>query len=700
MKKTLLPVAVLSLLLLCSTVAHAQKSVMKDAEKAFSRKEYYNACELYKKSMPKLRDKLDKAHVNYQIAECYRLMNDWKQAEAWYNKAIKANYGDANAQLHYADAKKFNGKYDEAITAYRDYQKVVADDPSAAAGITSSELALKWQQTPTRWKVENAAGLNSRDYDFSPAYFDRKHTMLVFTSKREGQTGGTKIDPNTGRLFSDYFQAKVDKNGKWSTPTPLSEGVNSAGNEGTCSLTKKFDKMYVTRCEDIKNKITHCHIYLSEKRGNDFQIADHYIDFGLDAATLDSFSFRHPALSPDETVMVFTSDMRTGNQSVSGSSDLWMSTYDKTTKKWGKPVNLGGVLNTNGSEGYPFIADDGTLYFASNGLPGMGGYDIYKAERTSTTKWEWGKPENMQSPINSSADDFGIIFDGKQDRGYITSNREGGKGADDIWSFYKPKCDLPLVVDVNDCDNSVKVQNASVRLTGSDGSAVEGLTDASGVCKFKLNPEVSYVVNVFADKAKSSKADHYFNLEESQRQKLTTMGLADCKDFAVSCCVKPPKIDIRLPRIEYDLRSAMLRPESKDSLNYLYKILTDNPTIVIELGSHTDCRGSDAANDKLSLARAQSVVDYLVNEKGIAKERLTAKGYGEHFPATLADGTKLTEQYIMKQKPEQREALHQVNRRTTFRVLRWDYVDPKNPVQPRSIIQPKVTGEENVEDGD
>ncbi|HEU4717234.1 MAG TPA: OmpA family protein [Bacteroidia bacterium] len=673
--------------------AYAQKNYIRDADRAFESQQYFNASELYKKGMAKIKNKQEKARITYQIAECYRYMNDWKQAESWYGKAIKAKYTNDKMYLYYAEAKKINKKYDEAITAFQDYQKMVPSDPAGENGIKSSELAQKWIDNPTRWVVENMAQINSKDYDFCPTFSDKKHTSLIFTSKREGQTG-SKIDPVSGTLYSDLFETKVDKNGKWSSPSTIQGSVNTAiANEGASCVNKKGDKIYFTRCDQQKKKWITCKIYVSAHKGNSWDVPE-LIDFGLDAATLDSFNFRHPTVSADDQVMVFSSDMTGCMGGIH--SDLWMSTYDKKSKKWQKPVNLGPTINTEGREGFPYISESGDLYYSSDGLLGMGGLDIFKAPKTDAKDWKWGTPENLMYPMNSPGDDFGIVFDGKKEKGYLTSNREGTKGVDDIWSFYLPPLVFHLNGVVTDCKYgpSVTVQNATVRLVGSDGSALEVQTDATGKYHFDLLPEVSYIVTVFSDgKATSTKANGYLNLPDKDKGKFTTVGEMQSKDFTLDFCLVPQEDEIRFPAVLYDLGKATLRPESKDSLNFLYQTLIDNPTIIIEIGSHTDSRGSNASNQKLSQARAQSCVDYLVNEKHIPKDRLVAHGYGEERPLRLPDGTVLTDKYIMSKKTkEEQEALHQLNRRTAFKVLSWDYVDPNAPKDQnqRKIVKPKV----------
>jgi peptidoglycan-associated lipoprotein len=653
----------------------AQKNYAKDADKAFDNKQYYTAIELYKSAYSKEKNKEKKASMLFKTAECYRAIGDLKGQENYYNKAIKAKYPDPVAYLYLANSKKQQGKYDEALIEYQNYKKEVPSDPRGEDGAKSAELAQKWKDQPTRYKVENLAMVNSKELDFSPCFADKKYKTLYFTSTREGVTGGSTVDEGTGKVFSDIFETKVDKNGKWSTPTPIAEPINTAGNEGSSIVTVKGTTIFYTRCDVEKNEVKRCQLWMASKKGNNWG------DPAKLPFSVDSFAFRHPAINKDENVLVFSSDMPGGQ----GGYDLWMSTFDKKKKEWTSPKNLGPSINTAGHEFFPFIHEDGTLYFSSDGHIGMGGLDIFKAEKKGES--EWANVTNMRAPINSPGDDFGIIFEGTKERGYLSSNREGGKGADDLYSFVLPPLVFKLEGVVTDCQNKVPIENVTVNILGSDGYAQEVKTDKAGYYSVSIQPNLSYVVSTDAKTAsKTTYAERYLN--SSEKGKVTTVGEEESKNFKKDFCLTPATNEIRFPAVLYDLGKATLRPESKDSLNFLYQTLLDNPTIVIELSSHTDSRGNDASNFKLSDARAQSCVEYLVNEKHIPKERLVAKGYGE---------TKLLvkDAEINKLKTtEEKEAAHQKNRRTVFKVLRWDYVDPNAPKVAPPLIRPKVKGEE------
>ncbi len=683
----------LAIILFFSTTAVAQKNFSKDADKAFDNKEYFNAIELYKKAYTKAKRKEDKALIIFRTAECYRMINDNKQAEAWYTKAIKASYNDPKdlAELYLADAKKAQEKYNEALIEYNNYKKQVPSDPRGEDGAKSCELAQKWKDNPTRYKVENLAQINTKDPDFAPMYADKKYNKIYFTSMRPGVTGST-TDPTNGELYSDIFETSMDKNGKWSTPTALPEPVNTKDNEGLSTISKKGDMMVFTRCIVEKNKEMYNQLWSSAKKGNSWG------DPVKLSFCVDTLKFASPSLSSDGLTLFFSSNMPGGQ----GDNDIWYSKYDKKSQKWGTPVNLGPGINTPGNDVFPFIHDDGTLYFSSTGHLGMGGLDIFKAEKKGDD--QWANVTNMKYPINSAGDDFGIVFEGKKERGYLSSNREGTKGADDLWSFVLPPLLFVIEGDVTDCKFKETIAGVTVKLVGSDGSSVETKTDAAGHYKFAengsaryVNPNTSYVISVsVANDVKTTQAPQGF-LSSSEKPKETTVGVEDAKTFKHDFCLVPIERFIRFPDVLYDLGKADLRPESKDSLDFLYQTLLDNPTFVIELSSHTDYRGSDAANQKLSEARAKSCVDYLIS-KGINPARLKAKGYGEKAPLEVKDDKgvvlyTLTEAYINKttkgQPKQVYEALMQKNRRTVFSVLSKDFVDPNAPKDVPKTDAPK-----------
>ncbi|MDQ3046000.1 MAG: OmpA family protein [Bacteroidota bacterium] len=698
-------ICIVAVALLFSANLMAQKNFSKDADKAFDNREYFNAIELYKKAYTKAKKKEDKAFIIFRTAEAYRLIGDMKQAEAWYIKAIKANYTDPKAKLYLADAKKAQEKYNEALIEYNNYKKEVPSDPRGEDGAKACELAQKWKDAPTRYKVENMALINTKDPDFAPTYADKKYNKLYFTSMRPGVTGGS-TDPTLGELYSDIFETMMDKNGKWSTATAILPPINTKDNEGLTAMTKKGDLLIFTRCSVEKNKEMNNQLWYATKKGNTWGDPVK-VEF-----CQDSLEYASPTISSDGQTMIFASNMA-GGQGGSDSKDLWITKFDKKNRKWSDPKNLGSTINTGGTEVFPFLHDDGTLYFSSNGHLGMGGWDVFKAEKKGED--QWGNVTNMRYPINSAGDDFGIVFEGKKERGYLSSNREGTKGADDIWSFVLPPLLFTIEGVVSDCEFKEVIPGVTVKLVGSDGSSVETKTDQAGYYKFAengdkryVNPNTSYIITIqVGNEVKTMQAPQGF-LASSDKPKVTTVGVEEARTFKNDFCLVPIKKFIRFPDVLYLLGKADLEHPSnpRDSLNFLYQTLLDNPTFVIELSSHTDFRGSDAANQKLSEARAKSCVEYLIS-KGINPARLKAKGYGEKYPLEVYDANgkvmyTLTEKYITKEtkgkSKEEFEALMQKNRRTVFSVLSKDFVDPNAPKdEPKVVPTTPKTEEEDEE---
>lgn len=673
--------------LFCLAMSSLAQKKLQQADLAFENRQYFKAIEDYKGAYTSVKKPEMKAKVLYRTGYAYHEINDMKSAETYYQKAIAAKYPDPVAVLRLADCLKAQGKYPEAITEYNNYKKLNPSDPRGDKGVKSCELAQQWKDQPARYKVENMALINSKESDFSPTFSDKKYKTLIFTSTREGVNN--KQDVTTGQNHSALYETRLDKNGKWSTPVSLAPTVSSPFNQGAACVSKKGDYMLLTRCPEVKSAVSGCQIFIAKKQGSGWA-APERLPFNID-----SVNFGHPAISADGKTVYFVSRMKGGY----GGADIWKSVYDPKGNTWTAPLNLGPQINTVGDEMYPSVSNDGKLlYFSSNYHPGMGGLDLFKAEIGPDGKFS-KSPENLKFPLNSGADDFAIVFEGNKQRGYFSSNREGGKGNDDIWSFFLPPLNFNLKGKVvssggnKGINKGEPVANAKIKLTGSDGALNDAVTSNDGSYSFKLKENVSYTVTIETSKQTVSATYKDGYLASKDMGALTTAGESVSKDFVKDFELTPVEREIRFPAVLYELGKADLKPESKDSLNFLYQTLIDNPTIIIQLSAHTDSRGSDAKNQVLSQARAQSCVDYLANEKKIPLARLQAKGFGE---------TRLlvTDDVINKAKTkEEKEALHQKNRRTVFGIVSWDYVDPNAPktATPNNPNKPKTGDEEEEE---
>ena len=655
--------ALFIIILLSSSDGFAQSKKSARAYEIFEAGEYYLAIDEFKDAYEKTMSKSDKLDVAYNIAECYRLTNNPASAALWYGKVLAKNYPNPLAILHYADALRMNQKYEDAKIQYKAYKELVPGDPRGNDGIISCDLALEWMEFPNGYVVEEMKFFNSRYSDYGPTFGSEDYRQVYFTSARD-ETLGKAEHGGTGQSFSDIFFSVMDRKGKWSTPVPLEEPVNTEAEEGTPVISSDYNTMYFTRCNVSKRKAMGCEIFKATRSGDKWDKAE-----SLEIAT-DSVVVAHPAISQDELTLYFVSDMDGSVQDYEGknSKDIWVVTRTDKAAKWDEPENLGNNINTPGDEVFPFVHADGTLYYSSNGQIGMGGLDIYKAAKNESGQWE---VENMQYPVNSSSDDFGIVFEINRESGYLSSTRRG-RGNDDIYSFLLPPLKFSIIGTVKNEKTDETVPESTIKSIGSDGITLETITGKDGEFKLMLKPGTDYVF--IASKEKYLKG----------KERETTKGLTHSTELKTEIYLTPIDEPIEVENIFFDFNKWDLRPESLISLDKLVETLNENDNITIELGSHTDSRASDEYNLDLSKKRAQSVVNYLI-EKGIARDRLIAKGYGESVSKVvdkkdnemypfLPVETKLTESYITNLKDEdQQEMAHFLNRRTEFRVLRTDY---------------------------
>lgn len=651
-------VLIILLIIFALQDSQAQLKKVERAYESFQAGEYYKAIDHFKVAYSKTskKDKENRAELVFMIGECYRLINDPKNAETWYKQAIRSSNSKPEAQFWLAESLKKSGKYQNAIDEFKKYKQIAQTDARADQEIRACELALEWQRDPELYKVEEIRDLNSRESDFSPAYGRDDFGVVLFTSSRDDALGN-KTHGATGQGFTDIFESRLDKKSKWSIPVPV-DVINSEAEEGTPFITSDFKELYFTRCEAGKREQKGCMIMLSKRTGDKWGEPK---NIGI---LPDSLVAAHPALSPDGTTLYFVSDIPGG----SGGKDIWMVSRASTGDAWSNPRNLGPDINTPGNEVFPYVRNDGTLYFSSDGHIGMGGLDIFKAVPQSDGSWI---VTNMKPPINSFSDDFGIVFEGNAERGIFSSARKG-RGNDDLYSFELPPLLFSVTGLVKDEKSGAPIAASTIQLIASDGSNLQAETGNSGDFRFELKPDVDYIF--LASKR------GYLNGKERE----TTKGQEKSREFMVTILLTAIDRPIELPNIFYDFNKWDLRPESMVSLDRLVETLNDNPNITIELMSHTDSRDTEEFNFDLSQKRAQSVIQYLI-EKGIESDRLSAKGYGESSPKVvdsdiasqwsfLKNGTTLSETYINTlANEEQKEIAHQINRRTEFRVLSTDY---------------------------
>ena len=622
------------------------------ANEQYARGEYYDAAQTYRKVYGKTNPRKERklrGEIAFKMGECYRRINMAPRSTAAYQNAIRYDYPDSMALFYLARSQQFEGKYKEAIKNYQAFLETNPLSTLAKNGIRGCNLATQWKENPTRYVVKKATILNSRRSDFSPMYLGTDYDQIYFTTSTEKALGKNKSGI-TGTKNSDSFFSRKDERGAWQKPEPVEGEVNTEDDEGVISFSPDGTTMYLSKARREPNADTSVEIYTSTRTGAQWSAAKKY---EITADTLSAFG--HPAVSPDGQYLYFVSDMPGGY----GGKDLWRISL---TEKEGTLENLGVQINTPGDEMFPYIRSNGDLYFASDGHPGMGGLDIFRARMNDSGMWQI---ENMKYPVNSSADDFGITF-GEEETGFFSSNRGDGRGYDNIYTFELPSIRVWISGTVLDKDDE-PVPDAIIRIVGNDGSNQKEFARKDGSFRFKLDRGVHYVMLATCRGYLNSKQEFISDSEEKDAE----YGV----NFVLASISKP----ILIENIFYDFDRATLRPESEASLNELVKMLNDNPNVSIELGAHTDMKGSEQYNQRLSDRRAQSVVDYLI-KSGIDPRRLQPKGYGESKPKVITkklatqypqfkEGDVLTEEYINSLTPEDQEIANQINRRTEFQVL-------------------------------
>ena len=645
----------------------SKKGSLSAARDAYDKKEYFVAGDNYRKVYSSSKKKEERIEASYKAADCYRLMNDNKNSELWYFKAIKLDPKNADAQLRLAQAKKKNQDFDKAIIEFKNYQKMGGDAVvNVEKEITGCENALKWKNLKTRYIVENVKGLNTRWQDFGAVYF--KKDQLFFTSDREKGASNT-VYGWTGNAHTDIYTVTFKKDKKnpnnitYQMPNLVDKKVlNGKINEGAICFDSRFTTMYMTRCNyDNGGKGKKCQLYISTLSGTEWS------EPALIPFSLDSFSCGQPTISKDGQILYFSSDMPGGQ----GGKDIWMTTYSKRSRSWGDPVNLGTTINTEDDEMFPFIHEDGTLYFSSNGHTGLGGLDIFYTKGEAT---DWSDPINMKTPINSGADDFSVILEKDKESGYFSSNREGGRGQDDIYRFYMNPLIFNLSGVVRNQKTKEVLRNAYVTITSSsDTGKIILKTDESGSYKLRLKSKTDY--ELFSAK------QYFFDSKVFYQ---TTKGLEVSTDLVQDIDLIPMDLNstFTLEGIYYDLDKADLRPASRLILDTLVMTLNKYPNVRIELGSHTDCRADSSYNINLSQRRADSAVAYIIS-KGIDSLRIVSKGYGEN---QLVNGCACEGPNEAIQGRKCSEEEHQLNRRTTIKFLDLNYTPPVkvDPAAPKT----------------
>lgn len=644
------------MLTLFATLAGCKSAKLADAEAAYARGEYYDAQKIYKKvynGLTKREERPLRGEVAFKLGLCYDKLNMGARASAAFQNALRCEYPDSMSYYYLGKSLQMEGKYAPAIQAYKDFLTFKKDDRLALEGIRGCEMAIISKEKPkTRYIVKNVKTFNSSRADYAPMFLDKD--QLYFTSTNEKVTGQNKSQI-TGMKNGDIYFTRKNERGQWLKPEAVEGELNSESDEGIISFSPDGQIMYLTKASTSETSNSTVEIFTSRRSDASWSAPEKFVIVN-DSVTATG----HPAVSANGKYLYFTSDMPGGY----GGLDIWrIDIQDKV----GTLINMGPQINTPGDEMFPYSRTDSLFYFSSNGHPGFGGLDLFRAKLNSTG--DYWSVENMGIPVNSSGDDFGITF-GEGESGFFSSNRGDARGFDHIYSFELPDLKISISGYVLDKDEE-PVPGAIIRIVGDDGSNQREVARDDGSFRFNLGRGVKYVMK--------AGAPGYLNVKQEFESDIAEEDADYAIDFILAAINKPQVVE----NIFYDFDKAVLRPESKEALNEIVAMLNENPHVSIEMGSHTDRKGSEEYNIALSQRRAQSVIDYLI-AAGIAEDRLSPMGYGKSVPKTVTkrinrdypefeEGIVLDEAFIESLTPEDQEKADQINRRTEFQVLSIEY---------------------------
>ena len=583
--------------LLFALSGYAQNKDTAKADKLFSSYQYSSAIKEYESLVKK---KKANAYVYKQLADSYYHLNNTDKAAQYYSQAVKSSQS-AETHYNYAQALKNQAKYTEANSQMDKFASLAPTDSRAIAYKQNPNYIQSLQSLPKLFDVAETKINSSDGSDFGAVLGD--NNILHFASTRSGK----KDKKNTGATYLDIFQSVYSADGTLSEPTSVND-LNSSFHDGPMTVSKDGNVAFfsrdgrsegtVAKDKNANARIGKVGIYRAEKKDGKWK--------NIKALPFNSTEYNagNPTLSKDGKTLYFESDMPGGL----GDSDIWKVAVN-SNGTYGKPENLGAKVNTEGREGFPFIADDGTLYFASNGKLGFGGLDVFKLESKAS------EAVNLGQPVNSEKDDFAFTFNDTKEIGFVSSNR---KGSDNIY-YVNPICGREALVVVKDARTGKVLNGASVSFIDSSKKTLETeTTDAKGETSFYTECNKGYSLQASLDRYEPGTAV----LDPSKGGKTTTEILLQ------------PIIPIVLPTevilnpIHFDFDKSDITAQGAEELDKLVKVMNEYPEMVIFAKSHTDRKGSLAYNDRLSERRAKSTVDYIVS-KGISKDRITGKGFGK-----------------------------------------------------------------------
>lgn len=628
--------------------SYAQKNKANTADKKYDSYAYIDAIKTYER----LADRGYKSEDMFQkLGNSYYFNSEFEKSAKWYGE-LYAMDPDLNSEYYYryAQSLKSIGQNEKANEMLEKFLQKSGNDNRGLLYDKNRNYLEEIKANSGRYKIEDA-GVNSKYSDYGSSYFQNK---LVFSSARDTGSLGQKRHKWTNQYFTNLYSADLDdsKNPNPSSITKFSKSINSKFHESTPIFTKDGKTMYFTRNNYLDGKkgkdgdrVTLIKIYKASLEN------DKWVDVTELPFDSDKYSTAHPALSVDEKTLYFASDM----PGTLGQSDIFKVKINQDGT-YGVPENIGMPINTEGKETFPFITNENEIYFASDGHPGLGGLDIFVSK--INTDGIFNKVQNIGYEANSPKDDFAYLIDTKSRIGFLTSNRNGGKGCDDIYKFTETKkliCEQKLSGIITDKEDGQVLADTKLTLFDSQLKIIATtLSDKDGHYSFEVECGKMYSV-------RTEKSD-YTTIEKN----ITIRSENGVTDLPFVLEKTGCKVSIGddlgkcfgIKRIYFDLDKHFIRKEAAIDLEKILDAMIEHPAMKIDVRSHTDCRQTIKYNEALSDRRAKSTVDWLVS-KGIDKARLTGKGYGE---SQLVNDCSCEP----KNKSNCTEEQHQENRRSEF----------------------------------
>ncbi|MEH6407416.1 MAG: OmpA family protein [Leeuwenhoekiella sp.] len=642
------------LLLLFALPTHyfAQNNKLEQANKKFEQYAFIDAQKIYLK----LADEgFESAELFQNLGDSYYFNGGYEDAAKWYGKLINQYASDITPEyfFRYAQTLKAVKDYKQSDVIMSRFRELKGGDSRAELFEEKKDYLKDISYIESTYETKNLRATNSRYSDFGPMIYEKK---LIFSSARDTGVFSRKVHKWNNEPFLDFYYANINDEGDLGIVHKFDEGLNSRFHESNPTFSSDGNTIYFTRNnftdghkEKDENGIVRLKIYKSHKKGENEWSKPEELPF-----TSDEYSTAHPALSPDNKKLYFSSDM----PGTIGQSDLWYVDI-LGDDKYGEPQNLGAFVNTEGRENFPFISKTGNLYFSSDGRPGLGGLDIYVAARDSDNKII--QVLNLGESINSPWDDYSFIVDEGKDMGYFSSNRYYGMGGDDLFKFTRTPVELPVCKStitgvVKDKDLLFAIPTATVSLLDMDGNVIQKV-NVNEEGRFVLNPvcNTEYLVrgeepNYTADEKLVTSPGDGASIEVELLLTRRIREIKEGDDLAKLLKLKP---------IYFDFDRFNIRRDAALELTKVLAVMETNPTLVISVRAHTDSQGRDSYNLSLSEKRAQATVNYLV-EKGISQNRISGKGYGEQQIINgCINGVDCTDEQ------------HQQNRRSEFIVVRY-----------------------------